>query len=43
MAQVSQEENTTRVGITERVGVGTISNMFEILEAVTGADKVLSV
>ena len=34
---------TTHFGITERVGVGTISNMFEILEAVTGADKVLSV
>ena len=30
-------------GVTERVGVGTVSNMFEILEAVTGADKVLSV
>ena len=34
---------TNHFGITERVGVGTISNMFEILEAVTGADKVLSV
>ena len=34
---------TTHFGITECVGVGTISNMFEILEAVTGADKVLSV
>lgn len=34
---------TTHFGITERVGVGTVSNMFEILEAVTGADKVLSV
>ena len=34
---------TNHFGITERVGVGTVSNMFEILEAVTGADKVLSV
>ena len=34
---------TNHFGVTERVGVGTISNMFEILEAVTGADKVLSV
>ena len=34
---------TNHFGITERVGVGTLSNMFEILEAVTGADKVLSV
>ena len=34
---------TNHFGVTERVGVGTVSNMFEILEAVTGADKVLSV
>ena len=34
---------TNHFGITEQVGVGTVSNMFEILEAVTGADKVLSV
>ena len=34
---------TNHFGVTEQVGVGTVSNMFEILEAVTGADKVLSV
>ena len=34
---------TNHFGITDRVGVGTISNMFEILEAVTGADKTLSI
>ena len=34
---------TNHFGVTERAGVGTVSNMFEILEAVTGADKVLSV
>ena len=34
---------TNHFGITERVGVGTVSNMFEILEAITGADKILSV
>ncbi len=34
---------TNHFGITEQVGVGTVSNMFEILEAVTGADRILSV
>ena len=34
---------TNHFGVTERVGVGTVSNMFEILEAVTGADRILSV
>ena len=34
---------TNHFGVTEQVGVGTVSNMFEILEAVTGADKILSV
>lgn len=34
---------TTHFGITEKIGVGTISNMFEIMEMVTGADKILNV
>ena len=34
---------TNHFGITGSIGVGTISNMFEILEALTEADKVLSV
>ena len=34
---------TNHFGVTEQVGVGTVSNMFEILEAVTGADRILSV
>ncbi|NLL37085.1 MAG: sulfurtransferase-like selenium metabolism protein YedF [Fretibacterium sp.] len=33
---------TNHFGITENVGVGTISNMFEIVEALTGVDKILS-
>ena len=34
---------TNHFGITDKIGVGTVSNMFEILEMLTGADKVLSV
>ncbi len=34
---------TNHFGVTEQVGVGTVSNMFEILEAVTGTDRILSV
>ena len=32
---------TNHFGITDKIGVGTVSNMFEILEMVTGADKSL--
>ncbi|MBQ7216088.1 MAG: sulfurtransferase-like selenium metabolism protein YedF, partial [Synergistaceae bacterium] len=32
---------TTHFGITEKVAVGTFSNMFEIMEMVTGADNTL--
>lgn len=32
---------TTHFGITDKVAVGTISNMFEIMEMVTGADNTL--
>ena len=32
---------TTHFGITEKVAVGTVSNMFEIMEMVTGADNTL--
>lgn len=32
---------TTHFNITEKVAVGTISNMFEIMEMVTGADNTL--
>ena len=32
---------TTHVNITDKVAVGTISNMFEIMEMVTGADNTL--
>ena len=34
---------TNHFEITDKVAVGTISNMFEILEMITGADKVLSI
>lgn len=34
---------TNHFGITDKIAVGTISNMFEILEMVTGADKILSI
>ncbi|MBR1673000.1 MAG: sulfurtransferase-like selenium metabolism protein YedF [Fretibacterium sp.] len=33
---------TTHFGITDKVAVGTVSNMFEIMEMLTGADKILS-
>jgi selenium metabolism protein YedF len=33
---------TNHFGITDKIAVGTISNMFEIMEMVTGADKILS-
>ncbi len=33
---------STHFGITDKVAVGTISNMFEIMEMVTGADKILT-
>ena len=32
---------TTHFGITDKVAAGTISNMFEIMEMVTGADNTL--
>ncbi|MBQ7578078.1 MAG: sulfurtransferase-like selenium metabolism protein YedF [Synergistaceae bacterium] len=32
---------TTHFNITEKVAVGTISNMFEIMEMITGADNTL--
>ena len=32
---------TTHFGITDKIAVGTISNMFEIMEMVTGADNTL--
>ena len=32
---------TTHFGITDKVAVGTISNMFEIMEMITGADNTL--
>ncbi len=32
---------TTHLGITDKVAAGTISNMFEIMEMVTGADNTL--
>ncbi|MCR5347543.1 MAG: sulfurtransferase-like selenium metabolism protein YedF [Fretibacterium sp.] len=34
---------TNHFGITDKVTVGTISNMFEIMEMVTGADKILTI
>ena len=34
---------TNHFGVTDQVAVGTVSNMFEILESVTGADKILSI
>ena len=34
---------TNHFDITSKVAVGTVSNMFEILEMITGADKVLSI
>ena len=34
---------TTHFGITDKIGVGTISNMFEIMEMVTGADKIFNI
>lgn len=34
---------TKHFEITDEVAVGTVSNMFEILEMITGADKVLSI
>ena len=33
---------STHFGITDKVAVGTISNMFELMEMVTGADKILT-
>ena len=33
---------STHFGLTDKVAVGTISNMFEIMEMVTGADKILT-
>ncbi|MBQ9564820.1 MAG: sulfurtransferase-like selenium metabolism protein YedF [Synergistaceae bacterium] len=33
---------TTHFGITDKIAVGTVSNMFEIMEMVTGAGKILS-
>ncbi len=34
---------TTHFNITDKVAVGTISNMFEIMEMITGADKILTI
>ena len=34
---------TNHFGITQDVGVGTVSNMFEITEALLGAGKVLTI
>ena len=34
---------TTHFNITDKVAVGTISNMFEIMEMLTSADKILTI
>jgi sulfur relay (sulfurtransferase) complex TusBCD TusD component (DsrE family) len=34
---------TNHFGITEKIGVGTISNMFDITEAMLGPSRVISI
>ncbi|MBR0097845.1 MAG: sulfurtransferase-like selenium metabolism protein YedF, partial [Synergistaceae bacterium] len=34
---------TTHFNITDKIAVGTISNMFEIMEMLTSADKILTI
>ncbi len=40
-AIIAETTCTTHFGITEKAAVGTVSNMFEIMEILTGANSTL--